>query len=161
MNGNEPGKRKRIKSFGITEVLTIATWNIQGLNNKEPELIKTLEERKINIAIISETKKKLKGTKEIDDWIMIYSGVTQSKRAQAGVAIYIDKRWKHRIISYNYINERLLTLRLKVKRGNMTVIATYAPEEGKKEETEIFKSVFKLNQLCSRYNFKISTQKLK
>ena len=50
-----------------------------------------------------------------------------------------DLKWNgNRIISYSFINERILVLRLKVKRGNMTVIATYATEDGRKEKLEAF-----------------------
>lgn len=124
--------------MGITDVLNIVTWNVRGLQNKEIELLKILEERKTNIAVITETKKKTKGTREIDDWVNIYSGVEQRERAKAGVAMYVDKKWKKCITSYTYINERMLRVDFKMNRGNLTVIGVYAPEEGRKEETVKF-----------------------
>ena len=41
--------------------LRYATWNIRGLGGKEEELDKTLNENNINIAVITESKKKLQG----------------------------------------------------------------------------------------------------
>ena len=37
-----------------------------------------------------------------------------------------------------FINERILQLRYKLQRGYLTLIAVYAPEEGKLEQTEEF-----------------------
>jgi len=81
---------------------------------------------------------------------MIYSGVDQNERARCGVAILIDKKWTPKIESYSYINERIVTTRLKFDRGHLTVIGVYAPEEGKKEETE---NLYKLLQkILSKLN---------
>lgn len=92
----------------------------------------------IDLAIITETKKKFKGSKELNKYDMIYSGVPQGKRASAGVAILINKFWKNKIHSYTFINERILTIRIKIKRGYLTVIGVYAPEEGRHEDSEEF-----------------------
>jgi exonuclease III len=47
--------------------LKIATWNVRSLGTKEIELDNELKEKKINIAIITETKKKnLKETKDLE-----------------------------------------------------------------------------------------------
>jgi len=42
-----------------------ATWNIRGLGEKEEELDKILNENNIKISVITESKKKLQGTKYI------------------------------------------------------------------------------------------------
>jgi hypothetical protein len=47
----------------------------------------------INIAAISETKKKLKGTKMIGNYSMLYSGVSQEIGAQSGTATITDYKW--------------------------------------------------------------------
>jgi len=41
-----------------------ATWNIRGLGEKEEELDKILNENNIKLSVITESKKKLQGTKE-------------------------------------------------------------------------------------------------
>ena len=51
--------------------MKIATCNITGLATKESELTRHLKEKSMNIAIITETKKKLNGTKDMDDFVMI------------------------------------------------------------------------------------------
>ncbi|XP_054708323.1 uncharacterized protein LOC129218133 [Uloborus diversus] len=105
---------------------------------KEFELINRLKKRSINIAVITETKKKLKGTQDIDDFVMLYSGVPQNKRAACGVAILLDKTWKNKIVNYTFVNERMIIVRLKFERGYLSVFGVYAPENGRKEETDLF-----------------------
>ena len=63
-------------------------------------MINALEHQKVNIAIITETMKKPKGARDVGDWGMRRcSGAEKVERAQAGVAVYVDKNWKHKIIS--------------------------------------------------------------
>lgn len=158
-------RREKDKRLGIKDKLNIVTWNVRGLGMKEMELQKILKEKHTHIAVITETKKKLKGTKELNDYTMIYSGVPQNIRAKCGVAILVDNKWKTRIEYYTYVNERIITVRLKVDRGHLTIIGVYAPEEGKKQETEQFyeqlqETIEKVNKndymvICGDFNARI------
>jgi len=49
--------------------------------------------------VIPESKKKLKDSQELDDYVVSYSGVPMSKRAATGVAIMIKTKCKKRIHS--------------------------------------------------------------
>jgi exonuclease III len=42
------------------ENITIASWNIRSINQKMPEIISVLKKRKIDITVVTETKRKLK-----------------------------------------------------------------------------------------------------
>ena len=68
-----------------------ATWNIRGLGEKEEELDKILNENTIRLSVITESKKKLQGTKETERYTVIYSGVDRHVRGQLGVMIWIHK----------------------------------------------------------------------
>lgn len=46
---------------------------------------------------------KLKRTKTLH--LMVYSGITLTKRVQCGVAIIRDNKWANKIPSYTYANE--------------------------------------------------------
>jgi len=70
----------------------------------------------------------------LEDYALLHSSVP-TNRAAAGVAIMIKTTLKMRIHSYMFINERILQLRYKLQRGYLTLIAVYAPEEGKLEQT--------------------------
>jgi exonuclease III len=41
----------------MTKDLKVAAWNVRGITHKEDKLDKELKSRKIDIAVISETKK--------------------------------------------------------------------------------------------------------
>ena len=56
-------------------------------------MVKEIKTKGINIAVISETKKKLKGTKMIGNYLMLYSGVSQETLAQSGIALITDHKW--------------------------------------------------------------------
>lgn len=51
---------------------------------------KELKDMETDVAIIPETKNKLKGTTELSDYVVIYSGFSQGKQAISGVAILIS-----------------------------------------------------------------------
>ena len=142
---NKSGKRK-----WISDQLKIATWNVRGITTKEFELARIFKDMNINLAIVTETKKKLRGSKYVENYAMFYSGVSQKQRAAKGVAIFIDKKWESRIKEVQYVSERIITLKLKHNRGYLVVVGVYAPEEGKKEETDDFYKT--LQNIVDKYN---------
>jgi hypothetical protein len=46
------------------------------------------------VAVLSETHKKGKGDEYLEDFIHFWSGVNKGKRANAGVSILINKKYK-------------------------------------------------------------------
>lgn len=69
----------------IADNLQIVTWNIRGgLSLKETELVYIFNKRKINVIVLTEAKKKLRGTKQLDEDTIIYSGVTEDKSTASG-----------------------------------------------------------------------------
>jgi len=77
--------------------LKVATWNVRGIAEKTEQLQTELLKRKIDIAIITETKKKNKGSEDIGNYIMIYCRVPANQWASYGVAIAVRKDWKQDI----------------------------------------------------------------
>ena len=87
------------------------------------------------IAAIAESKMKLKGTMEINNYIIKYSGVNRSTRTRAGVIISIHKSIKNTVINYTYWSERVTEVKLNIGRGKREIIYFFffglcAPEEG-------------------------------
>ena len=81
-------------------LMKIVVWNVRGLYGKEKLLHEELKKANVDIAVVPETKKKLKGSQELDDYTSLYSGVPTNKRAAAGIAIMIKAKFKKRIHSY-------------------------------------------------------------
>jgi hypothetical protein len=82
-----------------------ATWNNRGLAGKEEELDKILNGNNIQISVITESKKKLQGTKETEHYTIIYSGVDRYTRGQSGVMIWIHKSISNKIDHYKFWND--------------------------------------------------------
>jgi hypothetical protein len=57
------------------------------------ELQEELESPKIGTAIITETKKKLQGTCDLNTYTMIHGGVQRDRRASARIVILVNKYW--------------------------------------------------------------------
>jgi hypothetical protein len=75
-NDKRPGTKKE-KRIGIHETLNIAAWCVRSIGIKESELVEEIKTKGINVAVIFETRKKLKGTKIIGNYLMLDSGVSQ------------------------------------------------------------------------------------
>jgi hypothetical protein len=71
-------------------LMKIDVWNVRGLYGKEKLLQEELKKANVYTAVIPETKKNLKGSQELDDYILMYSGVPTNKTAAAGIAIMIN-----------------------------------------------------------------------
>jgi hypothetical protein len=99
-----------------------ATWNVRSVIHKEEELDTTFKEQNIDTAVTTETKKKLQGTKETQNYTLIYSGINAKTHAQAGAIIWIHNSLRNKILHYTYWNERILEVRLKLSRGNLTIL---------------------------------------
>jgi len=123
---------KKVSRFKYT------TWNIRGLGEKEEELNKILNENNIKISVITESKKKLQGTKETEHYMVIYSGVDRHVRGQSGVMIWLPKSISNNIDHYTFWNNRVIETRLKPQRGHLTILGVYAPTEGRDKLNEEF-----------------------
>jgi len=73
------------------------TRNVRGLGEEAEGLDKTLEENNIKISVITESQKKLQGTKEAENYMVIYSGVNRYTRGQSGLMIWIQKSISNKI----------------------------------------------------------------
>ena len=116
----------------------MATRNVKGIAEKTEELQTELLKRKIDIAIITETKQKNRGSEDRGNYVMIYCGVPGNQWASSGVAIAIRKHWKHKIQDYTWISDRITETRIKVLNINFTILGVYAPVEGKEQDTGEF-----------------------
>lgn len=120
--------------------MNFGQWNIQSLTNKQMEVFKELERLEIDLAVLSETKKKGKGIEEIGKYIHIYSGVNKECRAKKGVSIAIHKKYKQCIKKWDCINEYLVKVDLKLKGYETTIVGIYAPNDDAKiaEKNEFY-----------------------
>ena len=125
-------------------LMKIGVWNVRCLHGKKKLLQEELKKENEDIAVMQETKKKLKGSQDLEDYILSYSFVPTNKRAAAGIAIMIKAKFKKRIQTYMFVNEKFLQLRYKLQRGYLTLLAVYSPEEGKMNKQKISMKLSKI-----------------
>jgi len=119
------GKRQRQRKW----LMNFATWNIQGISTKRREVFDEMKKMKIDIGVLTETKKKGKGNEKVEDYIMFYSGVNKHERAKRGVAIAVHSKHKSKITSWEEIDDRIMTVELKKNGYDIVVVGVYAPTD--------------------------------
>lgn len=135
----EHGKSKRVlREKMITNKL--GTWNIRSIHGKEIELVNEFERAGLEILILPEIKKKGNGLAEIENQhLLIWSGVQEEKRAQAGIGCLIHRNNKGQLHTWKAISERILLVEFKYELQVETIIAVYGPSEDEKvEKKDIF-----------------------
>lgn len=109
--------------------MNFGCWNVQGINTKCKEVFDELYNFRMDITVLTETKKKGNGNELQGDFIHFYSGVEKSRRAKAGVSIAIRKELKNRIKNWSAIDERIITLELVLSGQDIVVIGVYSPTD--------------------------------
>lgn len=109
--------------------MNIGVWNVQGLRNKQHEVFKEMFDRKIDIAILSETKKKGAGCEKTKYYTHYYSGVDKSERAKCGISIIITRKLEKKVKCWEQINERIIKLTLTIQGRITNIIGIYAPND--------------------------------
>ena len=109
--------------------MRIGTWNIKTLNGKEVEMIEEMEKYRLEILGISEVKKKGNGMIHLEKgYVLRYVGVNIGKRAKEGVGIVLSEEMEKRVESWEAVNSRLISIRIKLEE-DITVVQVYAPTD--------------------------------
>ena len=85
---------KRKRRLGNAEQFKIRLWNVSSLAYKKMELQQELKYNELLYCYnpnYIETKKKLKGSTDLEDYILIYSNVAYGRGAATGEAVLIRK----------------------------------------------------------------------
>jgi exonuclease III len=100
LDGNRRLKlRNRILEFG--------TWNVQGSRNKMEEIIGEINIMKMDVVVLTETKKNGTGRETLGNYIHLFSGVKKYEWGKRGVSILINKKCKGSIKNWELIDERI------------------------------------------------------
>jgi hypothetical protein len=121
---NRPGKSH--KDYD----LYIATWNVLSLYRigASRQLKSELEKYSINIAAVQEIRWKGTGVMDTGNFTMYYS---KNIGNTFGTGFLVRKKYKHTVIGFEPINERLCILRVREKFNNTTMICAHVPTEEK------------------------------
>ncbi|XP_072375957.1 pickpocket protein 28-like, partial [Diabrotica undecimpunctata] len=88
-----------------------------------------LKNAELDIAVLTETKKKGMGSEKWSHYDLFYSGVTKDQRAQQGVAIIIRKTLRRHITSWEAINQRLIKMNITIKGSRIAILGVYGINE--------------------------------
>ena len=114
--------------------MRIGTWNVQGISTKRIEVFGELERLNVDIVELTETKRKGNGIEEEKNHIQIYSGISKDQRARFGVSLLIKKKYKKYIKEWQYIDERLLQVQMRLNGNDVNIVGVYAPNDDADEK---------------------------
>ena len=125
----------RNKIWCCKEQYCIGTWNVRPMNQGKLEVVKQ-EMVRVNIDIlgISKLKWTWMGEFNSDDHYIYYC--RQESLRRNGVAIMVNKRVWNAVLGCNLKNDRMISVRLRGKSFNISVIQVYAPSSNT-EEAEV------------------------
>ena len=108
--------------------ITIGTWNVRTLNQvgKLQELTHEIDSYKWHILGLCETRWKNCGEIQTHEGHKLYFSGEGDCHAN-GVGFLVNKTIKNAVMGCHPISSRLLTIRLRAKPFNITIVQVYAP----------------------------------
>ena len=116
------------------------------MNQRKLQVVKQ-EMARVNIDILGIRELKWTGMGEFnsDDHYICYCG--QESLRRNGVAIMVNKRVQNAALGCNLKNDRMISVRLKGKPFNITVIQVYAPTSNAEEAEQFYEDLQDLLEL--------------
>jgi len=106
-------------------------WNVQGIRGKMEEITSELGKLKMDVIGLTETKRKGIGTEIVRGYVHLYSGISKDRRAERGVSILINKKFKKGITNWEAVNDNIITVNINHLGTKITVLSVYAPSNDK------------------------------
>ncbi|XP_050668170.1 craniofacial development protein 2-like [Leptidea sinapis] len=106
-----------------------ATLNVRGgMNEKLDEIYELMNERKLDVLCVNETKRKGKEILTRGPFTEIWSGVPDEEHGSKGVGILLSERMAECMREYECVSPRLIWVRLKVGLTPLFLVGVYAPD---------------------------------
>src|SRR6201990_2982289 len=114
---------------GSSEVLKVGTLNVRGVNKEEKkeEVVVVMEESRLDILALTETKLKGEGDLAFGKYRGLYAEVNERVRAREGVAIVMRDEWWSCVKERGRMWARIVWGRLRLEREYWFFICAYAP----------------------------------
>ena len=105
--------------------MVFGTWNVQGISNKLTEVVSEVNKYNVDVAVLTETKKKGTGSESLGCYDLFYSGVSKDQRAQQGVAILIRKSLRPSITTWEAVDQRIIRMHLTLHGHKVALLGVY------------------------------------
>ena len=113
--------------------IRLATINATTLNDKIEEVVEMMMERRLDILGICETRLVGEGRKTVhSNFELIFKGMEVGRKY--GVAFVLAPEFADKIEKIDYVNERIISITIKLAGNKITLIQVYAPHQGRSQE---------------------------
>ena len=112
--------------------LRLGTINLSTLREKEEEIVMMMQERKIDILGLCETRLPGEGTKLLhNSYQLIYKG---GREARHGVGFIVSEELSGKISHLDFKSNRIISFSLMLGKFKVSLIQVYAPQQGRPQE---------------------------
>lgn len=154
LNVDDPSKRNKDNDFRF------CTWNVRTLNRPRAaeQIVESLDRLKADITAIQEVRWDGEGIRRMKT-CDIYFGECYKEQGQRlfGCGFVVRGRLRQEVLGFRNVSERLVTIRIKAKFKNVTLICAHAPTEEKDDSTkeEFYDLLEETYDRCPKYDVKI------
>ena len=107
----------------------MGTINLSTLRGKEEEIVEVMEERRLDILGLCETRLKGSGDSTVhNNYRLVYSGVTNGKY---GVGFMMTPSLASCVVSINQVSDRIINVSLIINSIGISLVQVYAPQQGR------------------------------
>ncbi len=103
---------------------------------KEREVVQVLEDAKVDVCGLTETKWRGERVKQWEYGVGICAGVGENETAREGVCIAVSKKWEKSIREYGSVSSRIVWVRMKVGIQAWVIVCVYAPTNDRDERVK-------------------------
>ena len=115
----------------LQERLHVATVNVGTLRGRASEVVETVSGRNIDICCLQEVRWSGAGTRTVTgtdtQYKLFWIG---NQKGNGGVGFILAEKWIQKVIHVNRVNDSLMLLKVLVGKRVVTIISTYAPQQG-------------------------------
>ena len=112
--------------------LRLGTINLSTLRGKEEEVIMMMQERRMDILGLCETRLPGEGTKLLHgNYQLFYKG---GRMARHGVGFVVSEELSRKVSHLNFKSDRIISFSIKLGIFKASIIQVYAPQQGRPQE---------------------------
>lgn len=93
------------------------------------ELILEIRKPNIDVMALTETKRKVRGSEDVEQYIHLCSGVTKEDRAKRRVSLPIKEKYKRNITNLETIYEKTVKFYCNIFWRKLEVFAVFEPND--------------------------------